>query len=364
MGDVWPKGIDTMNELINIEKINAIEFYSDSEKIDPLIEKIREEVKKHVADTTTQKGRDAIRSLAVKVRTAKTMLEDVGKKLVVDQKAEIAKVDKARIRVVKTLDLLQKETRQPLTDYENAETERKEKIELRLRELRETGTVEDFNANSLQIQEKLTLLESIPIDDSWDEYASIANGIRESGLENLKHRLYTRTEYENGQKELDRLKKEDEERRIRAEQERIKKEKIEVEKQREREAEERARQKIEEENRIKAEREQAEKDRIENENNKVQQRLIQEKEEADRKTKEAEEKAKRAESDARIKLEEEARLKKLAEDKKAADTENRVRVMNYIITSFLNCSEVSKEDAKKIALEIMQNKINHIKINY
>ena len=57
-----------MKELIVIEEFNAVQIF-DGEHLDPLLERITEQVKGFVSDTSTAKGRKEIASLANKIAT-------------------------------------------------------------------------------------------------------------------------------------------------------------------------------------------------------------------------------------------------------------------------------------------------------
>jgi len=110
--------------LIVPEKINAVTIFSEG-KVDPLIEEITKKAKELVPDTSTGKGRDAIKSMAYKVTRSKTYLDDLGKQLVADKKAEIKKVEASRKIIRDKLDALRDKVKKPLTDWEVAEEKRK-----------------------------------------------------------------------------------------------------------------------------------------------------------------------------------------------------------------------------------------------
>lgn len=91
--------------------------------LDPLLSRIKEEVRKEQPnlDISTPTGRKAIASLAYKIAQTKTKLDSVGKSLTEEQRQAIDAVNAERKRVWEDLEKLQKEVRQPLTDWENAE---------------------------------------------------------------------------------------------------------------------------------------------------------------------------------------------------------------------------------------------------
>ena len=96
------------------EKQQALEVFTVAKGLDPWLEKITVEAKSLVADLTTKKGRDAIASMAYKVRQSKTALDKIGKELVDQLKEQPKLVDAERKRMRDYLDLLAEEVRKPL----------------------------------------------------------------------------------------------------------------------------------------------------------------------------------------------------------------------------------------------------------
>ncbi|RIJ02186.1 hypothetical protein DXK93_18560 [Achromobacter sp. K91] len=99
----------------------ALQVYSKPGGLDPWLDKIRAEVTGHVPDLKTKKGRDAIASLAFKVRKVKTALDGVGKEQVDRLKDIPKKIDAERKRMRDVLDALADEVRAPLDQRAQAE---------------------------------------------------------------------------------------------------------------------------------------------------------------------------------------------------------------------------------------------------
>ncbi len=219
------------NELIVVEKLNAIELFT-GEAMDPLIAQIKAIVDKHVPDVSTERGRKEIASLARRVASSKVILDDLGKDLVADWKEKAKKVDIVRKRMRDELDALRDQARLPLTQYENAEIE--------------------------QLKQQALNRE---LDQAWDEaHAEQALRERERVLRE-KEAEFARQEAERKAKEeterLERERKEREERIAREAADRAKRE-AEAAIQREKERAEKAeREKAEAAARAKAEREAA-----------------------------------------------------------------------------------------------------------
>lgn len=105
-------------ELAIVEKVELVPFFTKGEQVDDILAAIEKEVLAFVPDTSTAKGRDAIKKMVTKVTKSKTYLESKGKDLAAEYKA-IPKVIDANRRIVKDkLTELAEQVRAPLTEYE------------------------------------------------------------------------------------------------------------------------------------------------------------------------------------------------------------------------------------------------------
>jgi len=93
-------------------------LFLTTERLHKLLLAIHNEVEGLVPDTSTAKGRAEIKSLAAKVASSKTLLDDIGKDAVADLKKKPALIDAARKVARDDLDALKIKIRQPLTDWE------------------------------------------------------------------------------------------------------------------------------------------------------------------------------------------------------------------------------------------------------
>ena len=128
-----------------------------------LVDRIAEEVRKHVPDVTTKKGRDQIGSLAMKVSKSKTFIEKCGKELVAEQKAQIKLIDDDRIATVKKFDELRNEILAPRDAWEQAEKDRVAKHEHHIATIRMVSalaTAADSEWTALTIKEAIETLET------------------------------------------------------------------------------------------------------------------------------------------------------------------------------------------------------------
>ena len=110
------------NELIVLEKVELVPFFTKGEKVDDVVAQLQAEARAFVPDVTTAKGRAAIKALVTKVTKSKTYLEGHGKALAAEYKA-IPKVIDANRKIVKdALTELAEEIRKPLTEFEEEAT--------------------------------------------------------------------------------------------------------------------------------------------------------------------------------------------------------------------------------------------------
>lgn len=112
------------NDIAVVVAQNPVVVLVDQQKREALYEHIQREIDAFEPDITTAKGRDAVKSLAYKITRTKTAIDDAGKKLNEDKRAQINAVDAERRAAKERLTALAAEVRQPLTDWEEAEKAR------------------------------------------------------------------------------------------------------------------------------------------------------------------------------------------------------------------------------------------------
>ncbi|WOZ57825.1 hypothetical protein ZP9_00009 [Shewanella phage ZP9] len=120
-------------ELLVIESVELVPFFTKGEGIDAVLEQIAKEARSIVyGDISTKKGQDAVKAVVTKVTRSKTYLEAQGKALAAEYKEIPKKIDSNRKQVWDFLEALQKEIRQPLTDWEAEQARLKAEEEARL----------------------------------------------------------------------------------------------------------------------------------------------------------------------------------------------------------------------------------------
>lgn len=344
--------------LIVSHELNPAEIFVDG-GLDPLLKKIEEAALSHIPILDTGKGRRDIASMAQKVARSKTLLDDLGKDLVSDWKTKAKKVDIQRKKARDFLDDLKTKVRQPLTDWEEAETRRVDSINMKIDQMLELSNIEDgfgdlFSLSDLQ--KCLDQLETVVIDESFQEFQAKASEIKDECIVKLKVAILREQKAEEERLELERLRREREERERREYEERIAREAAEHAR---REAEEKA-----EKDRLRIEGEKkaaeeaaakAERDRIAAEERaKVQQ------EQAVREAVEREKRETAAREAARLAKEadEKAKVEKMAKRKA-----HRARIQREIITSFLEFG-LDETTAGDLVKWIDEANVPHLLINY
>ena len=333
--------------------------------LDSFLEKIRAGVNE-VPDLSTAKGRARIASLAAQVSRSKTAVEKPGRDYLKRLKEQPKVVEAELRRFVTECDQLRDEVRRPLTEWEDAEKARTEALQQRLVDLRALADVIDTAGNylpSADIQARILEAKSVVLDDSWQERAAEAGVAKDSTIQQLEASLVIAQKREHEAAELDRLRKEAEEKARLEREENIRREAAEQAK---RDAEAKAQAEIDaaarRESEARAATERAEREKIE-----AQQK-------AEREAKAAAEKAeqeKNAAIAAERRRQEEAESARLAEQKRiaeeearrAADKEHRRSINRQAIADLIE-SGLTQEMAEKARIAIASGKVSAVSIKY
>lgn len=333
--------------------------------LDKFLEQIRDGVNE-VPDLSTAKGRARIASLAAQVSRSKTAVEKPGRDYLKRLKEQPKVVEAELRRFVTECDQLRDEVRRPLTEWEDAEKARTEKLQQRLVGLRALADVIDAAGNylpSADIQDRIQEAKSVVLDDSWQERAAEAGVAKDSTIQQLEASLVVAQKREHEAAELERLRKEAEEKARLEREDAIRREAAEQAK---RDAEAKAQAEIDAAARREAEARSAT-ERAEREKIEAQQK-------AEREAKAAAEKAeheKNAAIAAERRRQEEAESARLAEQKRisdeearrAADKEHRRTINRQAIADLIE-SGVSQEMAEKALIAIASGKVSAVSIKY
>lgn len=228
----------TVGALVEVTTANPIAIFTNDEQFSIFYQKLRAETAKHVADVTTNKGRDAIRSLARKVVTAKTSLDKAGLKLTEDARQTIKTVNASRSKMEEELASLAAEVRKPLTDWEAAEKTRVETNAATITAIRSDAVIaEDDTAATVEARGRALYEMTFEAPQWVDDEADRAIEERDNAIKLLFAARNRLAQAEKDAAELAELRKIAAERAAVAEAERIERERVEAEAAAQREAE-------------------------------------------------------------------------------------------------------------------------------
>ena len=182
-------------------------LFKEPSEIDKLVAHVEAVARAHKPDTSTTKGRAAIRKLAADVARSKTGLDDAGKNLNAALREQINAVDAVRREARERLDALKVEVRQPLTDWEAAEEARKarhaEQIEW-LATAAETVAADDLPMLRVQLGHVAGYL----VDGSFEEFENEAHRAKAAAIASLEQKIAAAEKAEADRLELERLRAE------------------------------------------------------------------------------------------------------------------------------------------------------------
>ena len=339
-------------------------------KFDQFFDEISREVRSHVPDVTTAKGRDAIKSLAFKVTKTKTAIDEARKTLTEEARAQIKKVDEQGKAIRDRLDALRDEARAPLDAWEEAEKDRGAKCEETIQALRRDGVVLGDDTSET-VAGRLDLVRSVEItDEQFGDLASLARTLKDTAITHLEAGAVRLKQVEEERAALARLRAAEEERQRReaeeraaaeakAAEERAERERLEtVERARKAEAERVAAAAKEAEERARADAERAAQEARDAERRAHEAALAAEKRRAD----EAEA-ARKAEADriAKEKAEQEAAARREADERAAreADIAHKGRIMGEAKQALIDLG-LTEAKAKAVVLAIGREQIAHL----
>lgn len=171
------------------------------------IEAVKDEVCAEVPDLTTKKGRDRIASLSATVSKRKAAVEKPGRDYLRHIKALPKVVEDELREFVIAMNTLRDQVRQPLTDWEAADTARKD------RHVDAIQAIEDLAVDlglltASELRAGITTAEAVQIDKHWEEFEVEAARTKDHVLTRLRAALSAREQYEAEQAELARLRAE------------------------------------------------------------------------------------------------------------------------------------------------------------
>jgi hypothetical protein len=191
-------------------EVLPIEKLFERATIDPILERIKLEIRAIPTEIETSAGRKAVAALAYKIARSKTFIEDRHKQLVGDRKRALAEIDAAWKYVREDLDALKAEVRKPLTDWEQKEEDRVAAHEQHISRLEESVRIK-VDSTTTEIAARIALVEADDVS-RMEEFADRGQAAKEQALEYLRG-WHGRSVLRDAEKaELDRLRVEKENR--------------------------------------------------------------------------------------------------------------------------------------------------------
>jgi len=364
--------MSTKTELAAVPpKETALAVFSAEKGLEPWLQKIRDEVRAFVPDTSTAKGRAAIASIAHKVAKSRTALDDAGKKLVAELKEVPKLIDAERKRMRESLEALQEEVRRPLNEWQAAEDARVAQHQAVIKHIENTDTA---GMSAALIGAKIQDLDSCEINQELEEFEADAHRAKAASLIILRQAMQDQEKLEAEQAELIKLRAEKEaqdqkDRETRIAQEAADKARIEAEQKAQRERDAEAKRAADE----KAAAEKRENDlrlaaaESERKAEQARREKIESDQRAERERKEAAERQEKAVEEARIaeqkRADEAAAEIVRQQDARAADTAHKSKVMGAAKAAIMSMN-VTEELAKALVMKIYRGEVPNITINF
>jgi len=199
-------------DIVEYAAADPVSVLTDEDKYSKFLAFVKSEIAKYDLSIETDAGRQQIKSLAYKVTRTKTTIDEAGKKLNEEARAQINAVDAKRRKIREELDGLAKDVRRPLTEWEEAEKAREQQVARTFERLRELAAVQAEEASDA-IAGRISQVDAIDIsEDVFRSRAAEAERLKEKTRNDLQA-LFERTkQHEADQAELARLRAEQEER--------------------------------------------------------------------------------------------------------------------------------------------------------
>jgi len=362
-----PEGeTEPATDLILIEENMSLADIWKPENVDAMIAKLEQYKDDFKGNVKTAKGRKTIISFSRKFSSSKILVDDMGKELIEEWQTKTKAVNTQRKKWREACDKFRDESRKPVTDYENAE-----KLVIANQNTTLARLVDLYNvAGDLDVatyEAYVAEVNAIVIDGDAD-FIERGNREKEQTLNSLEQKLTAKIQYNKDQADLAKLREAEEKRQAEESKKTEEKERKANEKkiklQAKKDADAKAAEKIAEakeaEETAKAEKKEAAKKA------EADKKKAAEDAEADKKAavaaakKKADDEAKQKEKDRLAKIEE----KRLADEERAADKENRGRINNAILEYLVANFDISDSAADAIVGDLDEGKIPHTSVDY
>ncbi len=197
-------------DIATIIETNPVAVLLDQRTYADFLKHIKAETDAFTPDLSTAASRKEIASLAYKVTRTKTAIDNAGKKLNEDARSKINKVDEQRRKIRSELETLAQQVRKPLTCWEQAEEDRVAKVAEFFESVRALRAVLHATGSAL-IEAELIDLNGMSVDPAiFLERTQEAEAALTEAREHLTAALATAKKTEENERELARLRAEQE----------------------------------------------------------------------------------------------------------------------------------------------------------
>jgi hypothetical protein len=184
----------------------------DKVKGDAFLAAVRAETEKLVPDTTTDKGRTEIRSMAAKVTRSKTLVEKARLSLTAGLRQQVSDINEAGKRITGSLDALADEVRKPLTDWEDLEKLREARVAETIAWLKQAAVVTITDTAEVVRERGAAVFNREITKDEFGKRYFEARELQDLAVATLKAAMERLEQEKADRAELARLRKADEER--------------------------------------------------------------------------------------------------------------------------------------------------------
>lgn len=137
----------------------------DGQKFEAFYEAIKEEARKISGDVSTNKGRDEVRSMAFKIAKTRTAIEKARLGLTEEWRTKTAQANTAGKAIKERLEALETDVRKPLTEWEEAEQARKDKVDAAFARLDQSALISSEDT-SLSVRLRIDALLAYQHDEA------------------------------------------------------------------------------------------------------------------------------------------------------------------------------------------------------
>ena len=186
-----------------VNKASLLNFFKDGSNLDGLYNVVQAKARALVADVTTADGVSKIKSIARQIASIKKRVDDIGKDVVAELKDLPKQIDANRKKWREDMEALQEEIRKPVTEIENRQAE--------IEEIRAThGKL--VLSGSEEIKAAIESLDKIELTgDKWKESLEDATAAVTAEKGALEVMLNAALKKEAEARELEELRKKQEE---------------------------------------------------------------------------------------------------------------------------------------------------------